>query len=101
MSVVVKTEMGKTVTVEVEPSDTIENVRAKIQDKVGKPPQMASPATEGWTKVKTKPSSPPLSRRPRCLVSAPSLVQQWLWAIAPNNFDDVDVINVDEIPFNP
>ncbi|XP_061003922.1 ubiquitin-ribosomal protein eL40 fusion protein-like isoform X2 [Dama dama] len=33
MQISVKTLMGKTITLEVEPSDTTENVKAKIQDK--------------------------------------------------------------------
>ncbi|XP_052573151.1 ubiquitin-60S ribosomal protein L40-like isoform X2 [Peromyscus californicus insignis] len=33
MQIFVKTLMGKTITLEVKPSDTIENVKAKIQDK--------------------------------------------------------------------
>ncbi|EPQ12445.1 Ubiquitin-60S ribosomal protein L40 [Myotis brandtii] len=33
MQIFVKTLTGKTITLEVEPSDTIENVKAKIQDK--------------------------------------------------------------------
>ena len=47
IQIFIKTVTGKTITLEVEPSDTIESVKTKVQDIEGTPPDQQNLVSKG------------------------------------------------------
>ena len=123
MQIFVKTPTGKTITLDVEPSDSVENVKQKIQDREGLPPERQTLVFAGKTLadgrtlsdyniqkeatihlVLVQEQSPPMFSAPKPYdgpVVTGKSVQQTEIVLTGRNLDQVESVEIEELELEP